>query len=321
MSRTTGISFFSVLLLCAFILQGPGRTQGLDHPLMPQQGKLIIIGQQQDSIDGYIRNIGTVPGGIMIYTSVENVDGLESPADHQGGIMNAQHYVNQYPHMVLQLALYMRGNLDDIIAGVFDFNIVKLARWMKSTGSPIYLRIGYEFDLPENGYDPQKYQKAYRRIVDVLRAQRVDNVAYVWHSACRIEGGNKFMDWYPGDDYVDWFAVSIFNPMQIKVAEDFFSIARRHNKSLMIAESAPAGLFSTRAKMDWFKHYFEFIDHYDIKVVSYINSDWQSYGLFKTMGWGDTRVEVDPAIQEMWERRMRHGYLQYSPDLNTELAA
>jgi hypothetical protein len=314
-----GLKKFLTVMISLILFPGFCHGQELNHPFIPQQGKLIIIGQQQDAIDAYIDNTGTIPGGVMSYTSIENVDGLERPADHNGGIMNAQYYVNEYPHMALQLALYMVGDLDDTIDGVYDVNIVKLARWMKNTGCPIYLRIGYEFDLPKNEYDPGKYQKAYRHIVDHLRAQGVDNVAFVWHSACMLEPKHNIMDWYPGDDYVDWFAVSIFNPMQIKVAEEFFAVGRGHHKPLMIAESAPAGLVSTRAKMEWFKHYFDFIDHANVKIVSYINSDWGSYPMFKSMGWGDSRIQEDPAIEDMWEKRMHHGYLQYSVDLNREL--
>jgi hypothetical protein len=213
----------------------------------------------------------------------------------------------------------MVGALDDTLAGRYDDNILKLAQWMKKVGCPIYFRIGYEFDLPENGYAPSKYKKVYRYIVDRLRAQGVSNVAYVWHSASKIDLKGNVMDWYPGDDYVDWFGVSIFDPMQIAVAKKFFTIARKHRKSLMIAESAPAGLSYTNAKKEWFKHYFDFIKNDDVKVVCYINCDWDSYPLFQPMHWRDSRIEKDPEIKKMWIKEMRNGYMQYSIDLIRKL--
>jgi hypothetical protein len=155
----------------------------------------------------------------------------------------------------------------------------------------------------------------YRYIVDHLRAEGVENVAYVWHTAALTEPNGNFMDWYPGDDYVDWFAVSIFNPVQISTAESFFAVGRAHKKQLMIAESAPAGIFSDEARKEWFRHYFDFIHKDDIKVVSYINSNWNSYQLFRSMNWGDSRIESYPEIKEMWLEEMKNGYLQSSIDL------
>src|SRR3989339_316157 len=222
------------------------------HPFIPREGRLLIIGQQKDAIDGYIKDTGIVPGGFMVYTSIQEMEGLDSPADHGAGINHAQYYVEKYQNAVIQLGLYMVGSLDGVIVGDYDDNIIKLAQWMKRADRPIYLRIGYEFDLPDNSYDPQKYCQAYRYVVGHLRAQGVDKVVYVWHSASMIELRGNPLDWYPGDDYVDWFAVSIFNATQIKTAKEFSVLAHEHHKPLMIAESSSIGLFSVSGKKEWF---------------------------------------------------------------------
>jgi len=310
--------FFQIFILWALI-SNTHLAQAASPPFIPKGGKLLIIGQQKDTINAYIKNVGIVPGGFMVYTSIQLMDGLVRPAEHDAGINHAQYYVDHYPNTVIQLALYMVGALDQTLSGQYDRNIVKLANWMKSVTCPIYFRIGYEFDLPENGYDPQKYQEAYRYIVDHLRAQGVHNVAYVWHTACLTESQGDFLDWYPGDDYVDWFAVSLFNPMQIAIAKKFSIIALVHNKPLMIAESTPAGLFSTNAKKEWFRHYFDFINDNDVKVVCYINSDWNSYPLFQAQDWGDARIQSDAEIKAIWLKETGSGYLQSSPDLFNKL--
>jgi hypothetical protein len=290
-------------------------AQLVPHPFIPKEGRLLIIGQQKDTIDAYIKAIGIVPGGVMVYTSIQKMDGLDKPADYGAGIHYAQDYLNHYHPIVIQLALYMVGALDDTLKGRYDDHILKLAKWMKAVKCPIYFRIGYEFDFPQNSYDPQKYQQVYRYIVDHLRADGVDNVAYVWHSACLLESKGNFMDWYPGDNYVDWFAVSLFNPMQIAIAKNFFIIAREHKKQVMIAESAPAGIFSSNVRREWFRHYFDFIKNDDVRIISYINSYWDSYPFFKSMHWGDSRIQNDPEIKEMWTKEIAKGYLQSSPDL------
>jgi len=310
--------FFATILL-GTLISTCHLAQAANPPFIPKEGKLLIIGQQKDSIEGYIQNIGIVPGGLMFYTSIQNMDGLDRPANHGAGILYAQYFINRYPNTVIQLALYMVGALDNTLNGKYDQNILKLANWMKSVNRPIYFRIGYEFDLPDNGYDPVKYQQAYRYIVDHLRSQGVTNVAYVWHSACLIQPNGDFMDWYPGDDYVDWFAVSIFNPMQIANAKIMATFATAHFKPFMIAESTPAGLVSTEAKKEWFRHYFDFIRDQDVKVVCYINSDWNSYPMFQSMDWGDAQIQDDPEIKDRWIKQIGNGFLQSSPDLFDKL--
>jgi hypothetical protein len=48
----------------------------------------------------------------------------------------------------------------------------------------VFLRVGYEFDLIGGQWgSPDEYARAYRYVVDRLRARGVDNTAYVWHSA------------------------------------------------------------------------------------------------------------------------------------------
>ena len=311
----------SLIGMILFILiSHPCFAQSVQHSFLPQEGRLLIIGQQKDTIQEYIKNVGVVPGGFMVYTSIQKMDGLDSPADQGAGIHHAQYYVEHYPHAVIQIGLYMVGALDRTIQGFYDENILKLAKWIKRAKRPIYLRIGYEFDLPGNGYDSKRYWQVFRYIVDHLREAGVDNAAYVWHSAAMTDRRENFMDWYPGDDYVDWFGVSIFNPMQIKTAKEFLALAREHQKPFMISESSPAGLFSVNAKKEWFRHYFDFINENDVKIVCYINSDWNSYSLFRPMNWGDARLQKAPEIKAMWLKETENGYLQSSPDLFSKLS-
>ncbi|MBF0123140.1 MAG: hypothetical protein HQL21_07025 [Candidatus Omnitrophica bacterium] len=295
-------------------------AQSVSHSFIPKEGRLLIVGQQKDTISEYLKSIGVVPGGFMVYTSIQKMDGLDGPADQGAGIHHAQYWTSRYPDTVLQIGLYMVGALDKTIQGFYDANISKLAKWIKRAKRPVYLRIGYEFDLPENGYDPQRYRQVFRYIVNRLREEGVDNVAFVWHSAAMTEHRRDFMDWYPGDDCVDWFGVSLFNPMQIKTAKELVVLAREHQKPFMVAESTPAGLFSVNAKKEWFRHYFDFINEVDVKIVCYINSNWNSYSLFRAQNWGDARIQKDPEIKAIWLKETENGYLLSSSDLFSKLS-
>ncbi len=310
--------FLKAIVLSALVLSF-STAEAAKAPFIPKGGKLLIIGQQKDTIESYINDIGIVPGGLMFYTSIQTMDGLDKPANYGAGIQHAQYFIDSYPHTVIQLGLYMVGALDDTLSGKYDKNILKLADWLKNVGTPVYLRIGYEFDLPENNYDPATYKEVFRYIVDHLRAQGVHNVAYVWHTSCQIESHGDPLDWYPGDDYVDWFAVSLFNPMQIAIAKKFAIMALVHNKPLMIAESTPAGLYTEEGKKEYFRHYFDFINEYDVKIVCYINSNWNSYPLFKAQNWGNARLQDDPAIKNIWLKETANGYMQSSTELFDKL--
>jgi hypothetical protein len=155
------------------------------------------------------------------------------------------------------------GGLAQIVAGDFDENIRQLAKFFSMIEGPVYLRIGYEFDGGWNrGYeDSGKYVAAYRRIVDGLRAEQVDNVQFVWQSAAfpldiLMDGGyTDIRQWYPGDGYVDWVGLSLFLQLDEGpvIATDFkpptvrqligkvLDLAREQGKPVFIGESSPQG--------------------------------------------------------------------------------
>ncbi|MDO8675787.1 MAG: glycosyl hydrolase [Candidatus Omnitrophota bacterium] len=282
----------------------------------PDDKTLLLVGQQRDIIEGYVRAVG-VPGGFMSYTSIKHLEGLTTLDDYGGGIQDAQDLVDLYPNTVLQLGLYMVDELNNVNSGIYDANIRKLGEWIKQTRRPVYLRIGYEFDLPDNKYKPQEYIKAYQKIVDILRQQKVTNVSFVWHSAVYPSQEKSAQDWYPGDEYVDWVAMTRMDPSQDLQGTRLAQWARGHNKPFMIAEASPMGRKTTEEKKVWFDTLLPFIRQNNIKALGYINSNWDALGLFWDRGWGDQQVQNDPAIRQLWmDRVIQDGsYLQSSADL------
>ena len=63
---------------------------------------LLIVGQQKETIDQYVNSVGT-PAGFITYTSIQNLEGLSSPADMGAGTQYAQYYVDHYPNTVLEI--------------------------------------------------------------------------------------------------------------------------------------------------------------------------------------------------------------------------
>ncbi|MGB5395751.1 MAG: glycosyl hydrolase [Gammaproteobacteria bacterium] len=341
---------------------------------------LLIIGQDLTSVTDYVESAYfPVPGGITTYISFysllsesfpaygalgQDVDGdaYSNNVNWGAGPLSAHSAAVSYPGASLVIGLniaegdastvWAQGGLADIGVGAYDANIRRLARFCKSIQKQVYLRIGYEFDGAWNrGYEKySSYIYAYRRIVDVMREQGVTNVAYVWQASASpvddiVEGRHEnIMDWYPGDEYVDWMGLSWFlspgsvpqpAPDQTSLANEVISFARRQSKPVMIAEAAPQGFDLTRMTKSnisvlldgaagsdtksqtssqiwdaWFAPFFSYI-HANadvIRAVAYINADWNSQAKWSTPYnegyWGDSRVQHNPVIRQHWLREI-----------------
>ena len=207
---------------------------------VPPAGKtLLIMGQDLNTITEYMESFSDrpVPGGWAAYWGISSMNGVDRMnADdiaRQYGRQNHQKLVDRYPDTVLQSGLWMVGMWDVLHkAGKGEYNGVvrQFSAWAKKVNRPIYLRIGYEFDGKHNEMQPDDYVKAYRRIVDIIRSEGADNVAFVWHSyAAPTFKDYPLSAWYPGDDYVDWVGISLFghmySPALSAVADAVFNFA------------------------------------------------------------------------------------------------
>ena len=111
--------------------------------------------------------------------------------------------------------------LDAIASGAEDAKIRAAAQGVKSFGHRVFFRFAHEmngnwypWDGYHNGRDPSKYVRAYRRVVDVFRAEGVTNAAFVWTpnwESVPRESWNDFRNYYPGDAYVDWVGSDGYN--------------------------------------------------------------------------------------------------------------
>jgi Glycosyl hydrolase family 26 len=310
-------TFCSTLILLLSISK-PSGAEPRKVLFSPPEGKvLLIVGEDKTSTDDYARGIGIIPGGTMVYTAIQDTGSLKTAVDNGGGIQDGQYLLDQYPHSVIQVGLWMVGGLEGTVKGDYDRNIDKIGVWIKQAKRPVFLRIGYEFDLPANNYDPKEYRLAFRYIVDRLRKEGVKNAAFVWHSYANLPP-YPLEDWYPGDDHVDWFAVSVFGKPNIYM-KNFAQMARKHHKGFMIAESAPQGDGSKYGMTSWnlwYESYFQFIHDEKVRIACYIDLNWETIPMFKGQGWGDSRVEANSIVKKKWLEEIQNGkYLNASPGL------
>ncbi|HEY3320709.1 MAG TPA: glycosyl hydrolase [Planctomycetota bacterium] len=135
-------------------------------------------------------------------------------------------------------------NIKNILKGKFDADLSAWAQQARDFGSPLLVEWGTECNgswfswngkwsggrntrgfgdkLKPDG--PERFVAAYRHIVGLMRAAGASNITWVWHinSTDSPElAWNAFENYYPGDDVVDWVAVSDYGaltPMETEVA-------------------------------------------------------------------------------------------------------
>lgn len=302
----------------------------------PEEKTLLIMGQTVERISEYMSHFPNqpIPAGWAAYWGIPEFKGVKKAHKNYdvGNTQNHQMLIDEFPNTVVQSAMWMVGKWDvakKAGSGEYDRVIKKYSNWAKSINRPIYLRIGYEFDGPHNELEPEEYVKAYRKIVDVIRAKGADNIAFVWHSyAAPPFKDYPLSAWYPGDDYVDWVGISVFG--HAYRGNDFgphcnrvLQFAKQHKKPVMIAESNPINGIdnkSIEAWNDWFVHFFNFTYSKNIKAISFINEDWPSLRIKGIEDWNDSRIYNNAQISEAWFKETnKDRYLKQSPHLFQQL--
>ncbi len=316
----------------------------------PPDGKtIVVIGQEKDEIALYKNAMGgQSASGYMLYTSVSGMQGLTQAWRGTGcgdsGTHDLQDWVNNYPNSVVQIGLFIEP-IASINNGSSDNKIRSIANILRNTRKPVFLRIGYEFDGPWNQVEPAPYKTAWQRIVNIFRGVNVggqaitpvNNVAFVWHSAAYYTyNGYPISDWYPGDSFVDWIAVSWFgwgsdsdNNVAANAREVVKTFAQNHSKPLMIGEAAPRIYFHPKkinAWNEWFLKVFNWIESNNVKAFSYINQNWLRQGMWDPVcgggdDWGNTRVQISGSrVIRLWRNKLTEPrYLNASPTLYSQI--
>lgn len=139
---------------------------------------------------------------------------------------------------------------------------------------------------------------------------------------------NKF---YPGDDYVDWIGVSIFQQVfpwspgwggRMSDVENVLEFAKEHDKPTIIAESTPFGgielkqasndtkLYLTDNEYEhdawgrWFGKVIDIINKYDVSMWCYINCDWEQQPMWHNVGFGQTLLSSNEHVMSNWYEKI-----------------
>jgi endoglucanase len=107
-------------------------------------------------------------------------------------------------------------SVSDIAAGRYDDLMRSFARGVRATPGLVYVRPFPEMNgdwEPWNG-QPAEFVKAWRRMVDIFRAEGADNVRWVWSPNITDQPrttANAMEKYYPGSAYVDVLALDGYN--------------------------------------------------------------------------------------------------------------
>jgi len=124
-------------------------------------------------------------------------------------------------------------SLQNIIDGQFDAQLKAWADAARDSNIPIVMEFGDEENADwgawggvwnggaaTTGYGdpsfpdgPERFRDAYRHLVTLFRNEGADNVTWVFHMVewyAPNQSWETFANYYPGNDYVDWLALSLF---------------------------------------------------------------------------------------------------------------
>jgi hypothetical protein len=193
-------------------------------------------------------------------------------------------------------------NLYSITEGHFDNFFSKWARQIKQVKGTVLLRILHEFNgdwypwcVSKNDKNPEMLVKAYRHIHDIFAKENVTNVRFIWcpgSLSVPQEKWNYIMDAYPGDGYVDFVALDIYNgagksflwrSFRKEGIENYFILTQLlPGKPLLVCEVASRERKASepvagQTKAEWIEEMSEALktDFTKVKLISWFNAGAQ----------------------------------------------
>jgi mannan endo-1,4-beta-mannosidase len=184
---------------------------------------------------------------------------------------------------------------------------------VKKAGAPVMIRLAHEMNgdwypwatafknraARHNGNSPEHYTAMWRRVVVIFRAEGATNARWVWApNIFYMNGANSLQAQkrdlaalYPGDKWVDWVGLSVYNDgakrpwrsFDSLFSDSYATLAAISHKPMMIAEigvteqGAPRG----ESKARWIEQTFlEGIPYRypRVQLVNYFSRDKTSHG-------------------------------------------
>lgn len=218
----------------------PGQRQVAIGVYLPTQWK------DPSQIDAYARQVGQKPAIILSYKRFD-VKPFYPPELEQIDKRGALAMVSWEPWD----ADGKPAKLWAIARGRYDGYLRRSAHLAKLWGKPVMARFAQEmngswapWEQGHVGSTPRSFILAWRHVVSVFRQAGADNVIWVWCPNVNT-GHLQFMQYYPGDSWVDWVGLDGFNwggsigwrSFSEIFAGSYEEVARETSKPIVIAET------------------------------------------------------------------------------------
>lgn len=234
---------------------------------------------------------------------------------------------NAYSHkkfaeLSLQTFHYQQNNqsvLYEILDGKYDDYFTTYAKAVKKFSHPILLRLDNEMNgqwCPYSSFyfskDTDLFKEVWHHIYNIFKANQVNNVLWVWNpndeSSPRPKW-NNYLNYYPGDNYVDVIGMTGYNSGTAVPGEpwrEFADIyqplyaqyARYFDQPMIIGEFGCASVGGD--KPSWMQKMFDQIGQYDrIKVAI-----WWDYNDYDSAGniTHNYRMDDNLAVKETFRQ-------------------
>ena len=225
-------------------------------------------------------------------------------------------------------------NLGSILAGQWDGYIDRWADDAKAVGKPLLVSLCNEMNgnwfpwsgcyygggqliagsVPSRYVGPEYFKRAYRYIVDRVRARGAANISWVFHVNNFGEpyaANNAMALYYPGSDYADWLGLSVYGQLFPEHNWDEFEdmvdkpyaelAAVDQTKPIMLAEWGVGEFPKKGNKADWLASGFGVI--YDslprVRAAVYWHERWQNSN---TLLYSNLRVNSSPQALDAYRK-------------------
>lgn len=310
------------LLICIIFIISQTKAQNnfdarINHNVSLELNNKVLIGagSTNEEFNNFFNVMDSTTKPIIKMTFVNAIGPYYIWAKNQDKIL--KRYKKNGYDLMLQIGLKMSDNhnspLDQAIAnGDYDDSLKSFCNYLKELNVPVFIRIGVEVNVRKYKFSPVYFKEAYIRITKFLRYYNI-NAATVW---CTIPSNVNFtMGLYPGDEYVDWWGIDLFNNSDfsdVRVSQ-FLDSAKSHNKPIMIGESTPRTIDINEDKnawSEWYLQYFSFIEsNPEIKAFCYINRNWSEFP--KWANWGNARLENNKTVADKFIAQLQSSLYYY----------
>ncbi len=250
-----------------------------------------------------------------------------------------------YREDLVQSAGPDKFRLENILSGQWDEYIDRWAAGAAAYGKPMFVSLCNEMNgdwFPWSGkyyggerpiagtnpaefVGPEYFKRAYRYVVDRVRAHGAWNILWVFHVnnySEPMEQWTAFEEYYPGSGYVDWLGLSVYGQQFPNGKWDVFQDMIRTPydeickldafKPVMITEWGVGEFPASGDKAEWLTDAFEQLqtEFPRVHAAVYWHERWQNT---KTLFYSNLRINSSPKALEAFRRGLASNYWLAEP--------